>query len=47
MIAVQLDDVDQAQMGVDVFSIILRQKSFWNVVNQFHEGCDGELLFFD
>ena len=46
MIAVQFDDVDQALVSVDVFSIIVRQKCFLNVVYQFLEVCDGELLFF-
>ena len=45
MIAVQFNDLDQTHMCIDVFSVILYQKYFWNVVDRFHEGYDGKLHF--
>ena len=46
MIGVQFDDVNKTQMCIDVFYVVVCQKSFWNVVDQFNEGYDGKLLFF-
>ena len=44
MIAVQFNDVNRAQMGVNVFSVIVCQKSF---VELFHNIPEGFLAYYD
>ena len=46
MTAVQFDDIDQTYMCINVFSVVVCQKSFLNIVDQFHKGYDGRLLLF-
>ena len=46
MISVQLDDVYQTLVSVDILTVILRQESFRDVMDQLHEGYNGELFFF-
>ena len=38
MISVQLDYVYRTLVGVDVFTVILRQESLRDVMHQLHEG---------
>ena len=34
-------------MCINVFYVVVCQKSFWNVVDRLHELYDGKLLFFN
>ena len=47
MIVVQLNDVCQTLMSVDMLTIIVRQKSLGDVLDQLREGYNVELLFLD
>ena len=47
MIAVQLDDVYQTLVSVDILTIIVRQESLKDVMDQLHEGYNGGLMFLD
>ena len=47
MITVQLDDVYRTLMSGDILTVIVRQESFGDVVDQLHEGYNGEIIFSD
>ena len=46
VIDVQLNDVNLTLVSVDILTIIVRQKSFVDVVDLLQEGYNGELIFF-
>ena len=45
MIAVQLNDVYQTLVSVDTLTIIVRQESLGDFVDQLHKRYNGEIIF--